>query len=48
MGHLEGNFTPILYIGRKVPKVNAWILYRISPQNQIIIMEGKDICLLHP
>ena len=22
MGHLEGNFTPVLYIGRKVPKVN--------------------------
>ena len=20
MGHLEGNFTPVLYIGRKVPK----------------------------
>ena len=20
MGHLEGNFTPFLYIGRKVPK----------------------------
>ena len=20
MGHLDGNFTPILYIGRKVPK----------------------------
>ena len=19
-GHLEGNFTPVLYIGRKVPK----------------------------
>ena len=22
MGHLEGNFTPVLYIGRKVPEVN--------------------------
>ena len=22
MGHLEGNFTAVLYIGRKVPKVN--------------------------
>ena len=21
MGHLEGNFTPVLYMGRKVPKV---------------------------
>ena len=20
MGHVEGNFTPVLYIGRKVPK----------------------------
>ena len=20
MGHLEGNFTPVLYMGRKVPK----------------------------
>ena len=20
MGHLEGNFTPVLYVGRKVPK----------------------------
>ena len=20
MGHIEGNFTPVLYIGRKVPK----------------------------
>ena len=20
MGHLEGNFTPVIYIGRKVPK----------------------------
>ena len=20
MGHLEGNFTPVLYIGQKVPK----------------------------
>jgi hypothetical protein len=20
MGHLEGNFKPVLYIGRKVPK----------------------------
>jgi hypothetical protein len=20
IGHLEGNFTPVLYIGRKVPK----------------------------
>ena len=20
MGHLEGNFTPVLFIGRKVPK----------------------------
>jgi hypothetical protein len=23
MGHLEGNFTPVLYIGPKVPKVKG-------------------------
>ena len=23
MGHLEGNFTPVLYIGRKVLNVNS-------------------------
>ena len=22
MGHLEGNFTPVLYMGRKVPKIS--------------------------
>ena len=24
MGHLEGNFTPVLYMGRKVPKRLTW------------------------
>ena len=25
MGHLEGNFTPVLYMGRKVPKGQYYI-----------------------
>ena len=24
MGHLQGNFTPVLCIGRKVPKGQEW------------------------
>ena len=27
MGHLEGNFTPVLYIGRKVPK--GWLFIKL-------------------
>jgi hypothetical protein len=35
MGHPEGNFTPVLYIGRKVLKVNiqpncTYIAYKMS------------------
>ena len=30
MGHLEGNFTPVLYIGRKVPKGLADISVNVS------------------
>ena len=30
MGHIEGNFTPVLYIGRKVLKVNAVTVFFLS------------------
>ena len=30
MGHLEDNFTPVLYMGRKVPEGN--IVYCILPE----------------
>ena len=37
MGHLEGNFTPVLYMGRKVPKglkdkLFVWSLFRFLLQ----------------
>ena len=38
MGHLEGNFTPVLYIGRKFPKG-----YNKQTVNNA---EAKKFCLL--
>ena len=43
MGHLEGNFTPVLYIGRKVPKGSkAMVSYLcVCVYIYIYIKEGK-------
>ena len=35
MGHLEGNFTPVLYIGRKVPTGKSQFFHPTSFQVQI-------------
>ena len=44
MGHLEGNFTPVLYIGRKVPKGKLWMLcvalYLVRVSSSVILKAG--------
>jgi hypothetical protein len=39
MGHLEGNFTPVLYIGRKVPKVQ----HLDGPTRRYIVVKFKIV-----
>ena len=37
MGHLEGNFTPVLYIGRKVPKgLNTRLTFEQKIKNTVL------------
>ena len=40
MGHLEGNFTPVLYMERKVPKGQNW-----SGNNAIIafLIQSEEV-----
>ena len=35
MAHLEGNFTPVLYMGRKVPKSYLAEFFRLVPPNDV-------------
>ena len=37
MGHLEGNFTPVLYIGRKVPKGYVTLRRTIVSTEQVYV-----------
>ena len=40
MGHPEGNFTPVLYIGRKVPK-DKWLIREIFALNLTAVTENS-------
>ena len=49
MGHLGGNFTPVLYIGRKVPKGECYLFQIISSKiatTHIHICVSVCVCVL--
>ena len=43
MGHLEGNCTPVLYIGRKVPKGYGKTVKWVSAgeRGKVLILQGQ-------